>query len=210
MRCKYPKTLHLPWSEGLTNDDRLLESTEVFVGQDVVVTEKLDGENTTMYSDHIHARSIDSKSHPSRGWVRSLHSQIQVDIPVGWRICGENLYAKHSIRYDVLPTYFLVFSVWNEQNWCLSWDETKETAALLGLQTVPELYVGKWDEAVIKTLFTGMSRYGLEQEGYVVRICGGFSYDEFQWHVAKFVRARHVQTDENWMYQPVIPNGVKS
>ena len=30
----------------------------------------------------------------------------------------------HSIAYDALPAHFLVFSIWNERNECLSWDET--------------------------------------------------------------------------------------
>jgi hypothetical protein len=42
---KYPRTLHLPWSPGLTNDDRQLKSTEHFEGREVVVTVKMDGEN---------------------------------------------------------------------------------------------------------------------------------------------------------------------
>jgi len=44
-RVKYPKTLHLPWSEGLQNDDRMLQSFDGLEGEEVVVTVKLDGEN---------------------------------------------------------------------------------------------------------------------------------------------------------------------
>jgi len=35
-------------------------------------------------------------------------------------------------------------------------------------------------------------------EGYVVRTIDGFSSQEFPRHVAKYVRAGHVQTDETW------------
>ena len=90
---KYPRTYHLPWSPGATDDDRVLTDEELeanFVGRMVVVTEKMDGENTTMYNDYIHARSLDSASHPSREWVKNLHAQIQWQIPDGWRICGES------------------------------------------------------------------------------------------------------------------------
>ena len=84
MLIKYPKTLHLPWSESLQNDDRMMLYEDViknFSNNDVVITEKLDGENTSMYSDHIHARSLDSQYHPSRSWVKGLHGSIKYLIP---------------------------------------------------------------------------------------------------------------------------------
>ena len=101
---KYPRTFHLPWSPGVNRDDQILVGVDYFRGQQVIVTEKLDGENTSMYSDHFHARSLDSRHHPSRAWVKTLHGGIKHEIPSGWRICGENLYARHSIHYRGLPT----------------------------------------------------------------------------------------------------------
>jgi len=63
---KYPRTWHVPWSEGMNDDDRLLPDMSSFEGRSVLVTEKMDGENTTMYRDHIHARRVESGGHPSR------------------------------------------------------------------------------------------------------------------------------------------------
>lgn len=121
-KVKYPRTYHLPWSPGATDDDRIMEDPDTcFGGKAVVVTEKMDGENCTMYSDYIHARSLEYSSHPSRDRVKAMWSQIAHDIPKGWRVCGENLYAEHSIHYDDLSSYFQVFSVWNDKNVCLSW-----------------------------------------------------------------------------------------
>lgn len=60
---KYPRTLHLPWSPNLQNDDRRMEDISGMKGQEVVVTLKMDGENTSCYRDHVHARSLDSGSH---------------------------------------------------------------------------------------------------------------------------------------------------
>jgi hypothetical protein len=177
----------------------------MFEGQDVVVTEKLDGENTSMYSDHIHARSMDSRHHPSRTWVKALHGSIAHQIPIKWRLCGENLYARHSIAYDELKSYFYLFSIWNEHNHCLSWKDTKEWAALLGLELPPVLYEGTWDEAIIRAITLDLSK----QEGYVVRTIVGFAYQDFAKHVAKWVRKEHVQTDQHWMHKEVIPNGLK-
>lgn len=75
MRIKYPRTLHLPWSLGRTSDDKVLSSMDHFSGREVVVTEKMDGENTTIYSDGLHARSTTSQRHPSRSWVASLDGE---------------------------------------------------------------------------------------------------------------------------------------
>lgn len=35
-------------------------------------------------------------------------------------------------------------------------------------------------------------------EGFVIRAAKGFPLDEFDRHVAKYVREGHVQTDESW------------
>ena len=209
---KYPRTYHLPWSSG-TSDDRILRNTRHFEGQDVVVTEKLDGENTSMYSDHIHARSLDSKHHPSRTRVKVLHSQLQYEMPPGWRICGENVYALHSIHYKSLEGHFYIFGIYDDKNLCLSWDETAEFAKMFNLPTVPVLYRGPWDESKIKACWTGISTAspGDEQEGYVVRVSQSFPYDSqdeglFSQCTAKFVREKHVQTDSHWLSKPVVPN----
>ncbi|WNO10849.1 RNA ligase family protein [Teredinibacter sp. KSP-S5-2] len=201
-RFKYPRTPHLPWSPGWTHDDIRASSAGVFGGKEVVVTEKLDGENTTMYCDHIHARSIDSRNHSSRNWVKRLHAQIQYQIPEGWRLCGENVYAKHSIHYDSLSTYFYVFSIWDSNNTCLSWSETMEWCDLLGLVTPKVFYKGVWDEDLVKSIQVDTN----ECEGYVVRLVDAFPYREFGSSVAKWVRTNHVKTDQHWMHGDVVPN----
>ena len=208
-RVKYPKTLHFPWSPGLQNDDRVLEDPSCFNGKMVVMTEKLDGENTTMYRDAIHARSVmDMASHPSRSYIQAIHSMIRSNIPDGWRICGENLYAKHSIHYTNLYSLFCVFSIWDNRNYCLDWEETEYWCELLGLMTVPTIWSGMYDEAKIKDAFTFREVWnkGDEIEGYVVRNSGVFAFENFQTNVAKYVRKNHVQTSEHWLKQSVVRN----
>lgn len=204
---KYPRTYHFPWSPGLINDDRMLADLSHFQGEQVISTVKMDGENTTFYSDYLHARSTDYEAHPSRTWIKALHGRIAHDIPKGWRICGENLFAKHSIAYQNLSDYFLVFSVWNDKNICQSWDETKEWAELLGLKTVPVLYEGLWDEEKIRGLYQE-THNGDTCEGYVVRVRREFHYREFRNVVGKYVRKAHVQTNDHWMRQAVVPNKI--
>lgn len=207
-RVKHPRTHHLPWSPGVSSDDRVMQSLHGFEGQEVVITIKMDGENTNLYRDGFHARSIDTAPHPSRDWLWGLHRQIGHDIPPGWRLCGENLYAKHSIHYENLPAYFLVFSIWNEKNECLSWDETETWCKLLDLKTVPVLYRDIWDE--VHTRVIQIDAYnGDPCEGYVVRVARAFQFKEFKEVVAKYVRKNHVQTHGHWMRQAIETNKLK-
>jgi hypothetical protein len=197
-QVKYPRTHHLPWSPGLTEDDRVIPSLDKFIGNRVIVTTKMDGENTSMYSDYIHARSIDGRSHISRDWVKQFHSTIAHNIPSGWRLCGENLYAKHSIAYSDLPSYFLAFSIWDDKNICQSWDDTVEWYKLLDVISVPVLYDGIYDEKLIRSLYN--EKDWEQSEGYVIRVADAFPYSEFRQNVAKYVRRGHVQTVKHWMY----------
>jgi len=206
---KYPRTLHLPWSAGIQNDDRVMSNLAAFVGARVIVTEKMDGENTSLYRDHFHARSIDSQHHPSRNWCKNFWAQMAHNIPEGWRVCGENLYAKHSIAYQALESFFNGFSVFNEYNKCLSWDDTVEWFELLGIQPVPILYDGIFEEDVIQSLYKPTHDWH-QCEGYVVRIADGFPYTAFNRSVAKYVRVAHVQTTKHWRHgQEVVPNKLK-
>ncbi|WP_433172775.1 RNA ligase family protein [Actinoallomurus sp. CA-150999] len=203
MRVHYPRTPHLPWSPGVGPDDVRAADLSGFAGRDVVVTEKLDGENTTMYPDGLHARSLDSGHHPSRAWIKALHGRIAHRIPDGTRVCGENLYARHSIAYRDLEGWFYAFSVWDGDH-CLDWDRTVRFARRLGLPVPAVLWRGVFDERAVRALRLDTER----QEGYVVRTVGGFHRDEFARRVAKWVRREHVRTDRHWMLGPVVENGL--
>lgn len=203
MKIKYPRTIHLPNSPGATSDDKILKDTSCFEGKTVVITEKMDGENTTLYNDYFHARSLDGRDHPSRSWLKQFHATFKYKIDDGYRVCGENLYAKHSIGYDNLKSYFYCFSVWDDTNHCLSWDETKDYCKYLGIEHVPVLYEGIYDEQFLKNI-----KISENMEGYVVRSSDGFPYSEFRSNVAKWVRPNHVQTEQHWMHSEVVPNGL--
>lgn len=208
MLYKFPRTFHLPWSPGGTRDDRRLANCDHFIGKNVVVTTKMDGENTTMYSDAIHARSLSSADHPSRTYVKGLWGSIKHDIPKNWRICGENLFAVHSITYEKLESYFQVFNIWNAENICLSWNDTQEWCELLGLKLVPVLYRGPWSESAVRGSWSP-STGSQDSEGYVVRLEDEFPYNAFAKSIGKFVRASHVQTNSHWMHQKLKVNGLK-
>lgn len=208
MYVKYARTMHVPHSPGTQSDDRLLPSLDHLLGEDVAITEKRDGECTTLYHDgHSHARSLDSGAHESRDWVRSFHGGFAHDIPVGWRICGENLFAKHSIHYTDLDTYFEAFSVWDDTNHRLQWDEQEIFLELLGIKPVPLLYRGKLTMDVLAKIEAELDT--TKQEGYVIALTKRFHYDKFGESVAKWVRPKHVQTSKHWLQEALVLNRLK-
>lgn len=182
----YPRTYHLPWSDTLHNDDQRLESSAGFVGKRVIVTKKMDGEHTTMYQSHLQARSAESLSPRTRHGVQNFWAAISHDIPGGWRICGESLWAQQALRDEHLPSTFLGISLWNDRNVCLSWDETREWFELLGIAPVPVLYDGLYDEATIRRFDAPEQR--VKNAGYVLRVAEAFQYGEFRKSVGKYVR----------------------
>ena len=127
--------------------------------------------------------------------MRQFAARIEHELPEGFRVCGENLYARHSIRYTDLPSYFLGFSVW-ERDRCLGWDETLDWFMLLGVTPVRELFRGQFDIVDWRALAAETERRGCE--GYVVRRADAFRFPEFKRAVAKYVRTNHLQTPERW------------
>lgn len=204
-RCKYPRTAHVAWSPGRSDDDIGLRAGELLTScDDVVVTLKLDGENTTVYPDGTcHARSLDSAAHPSRTRVRALAAQLGPQLPAGWRVCGENLQARHSIGYRGLTGVLYVFSVWDDTNTSLSWDDTARWCNRLGVPHVPAIYRGPFDRAAIEAAF---DPYRDRHEGWVARTADPIGYTDFGAKVAKWVRAGHVTSGEHWMHSELVWN----
>src|SRR5574343_650672 len=131
---KYGRTFHIPCSPGISSDDKVLKSI-------VIITEKMDGENCTIYSNGTYARSPDGKYHTSRDWIKAFSSNISHFLEENERIVGEYLYAKHSIEYDNLTSYFNGFA-YIKNGIVSSWDETIEIFNLFNITPVKVLYEG--------------------------------------------------------------------
>ncbi len=213
-KFKYKSTKHVPWSREDYRKSDCHSDISFFEGKEVVITEKMDGEVSNIYHDgSFHARSLNTPYHPSREWAGRVAGEIGFKLPGGWRICAENVYAKHSIKYDDLKAYIQAFSIWNNENRCLDWDQTEEWCNLLDIEHVPVIWRGEYDRKFIENKFTHnklCEMRGREVEGYVMRTVDGFHYNEFEKHLAKFVRQNHVQTSEHWRKKKVEPNKLKS
>lgn len=204
-RFSYPRTYHFPWSPGATSDDKYIKDSKCFDGKTVVITEKRDGENTTLYPDgYVHARSIDGTGKEYQSWIIRKWREVAYQLDSHLHICGENLFARHSIAYDDLKSYFEVFGLYDAET-CYSWKDTTDIAELLGLDVVPVLYEGLWDESIAMAIADQVLQNS--GEGIVVRSAGAFRTADFGQNVAKYVRANHVTTDAHWT-RNWVPNGL--
>ena len=206
-KTKYPKSWHVFYSEKVSSDDKQHRDDDHFQGKNVIVSIKMDGECFSIYNDMSHARSLNSGiDSEDRRWIESLRqSKIEGNIPDNFRICGENMFWKHTCFYDDLKSMFLVFSIW-EGDKCLSWDETKMWCNLLGLSTVPVLYEGIYDKDLILKKFSDYIKKNKDVEGFVERVESEFNISEFSTSLSKYVRKSFVIPPQHWRYSKKIPN----
>ena len=211
---KYPRTYHLPWSPGKTSDDKVLQSIANFIGIPLIITEKLDGGNACITKTSIFARTHSKKAkHNSFDWLKAYHSQIAYNLPENLMFFGENMFARHSILYNGLTSLFYLFGVYdNKKNMWSSWTELKEYSKLLNFPCVPLLWEGivksenELNDLINMIISKGSIIGGKEIEGVVIRNSDGFTNDEFQQNLAKWVRSDHVQTDDEWHKSPITRN----
>ena len=218
---KYPKTNHFSFSKGASNDDKIATSIEKLIGVPIVISEKLDGSNTSIEADGCFARThAGAPTHKSFDMLKVLHASVKYIIEPGTQIFGEWCYARHSIEYTELPSYFLPFGVrylntdGSTHRWG-SWTDVEMWAGDIGVSTVPVLYTGVVnDEYQLKELVESFmnqpSACGGIREGVVARVAVGFNDDEFSSCVLKCVRANHVSPDnDHWKHQKIIKNKLK-
>jgi ATP-dependent RNA circularization protein (DNA/RNA ligase family) len=201
---KYGRTYHLNWSPGATSDDKISDSIESLIENEIVITEKLDGENTGMTNDGVYARS--HADFTTSAWtreVRQLHDvKVRGNLSEGVFLFGEGMEAIHSIEYKKLKSYFYIFGVRDNNIW-IPWESVEEYSYLLDIPTVPVLFKGVINSEVelkdiVDKLVSEPSELGGEREGIVVRNAGLFHNDDFKENVMKWVRYGHVKTDEHW------------
>lgn len=205
-RVKYPRTYHLPGSPGMQSDDRMMDSSAHWAGQDITVSIKLDGANTTLYADGLHGRSVRGRSHPSQSYVRSLQPTLNLDPSL--RAVVENLQAAHTLRYAGLENLAYGLSIWDGDT-CLSTADTALYFAVLDLPTPPVVYQGPYvSQAHLDSLAAQVTASG--HEGVVARLSRAFTLREFPSAVGKHVGAEFARRRDagghDWHRQTITPN----
>lgn len=203
----YPRTRHMKGSPGATPDDIITTDNDwiiPFLNREIILSEKLDGENTSITNQSVYARSKYPSINPWSVNIRELFPYVKDYISDDEIVFGENLYAIHSIEYNNLPSYFHIFAVFNtKENIWYSWDDVVDFAGVLDLPTVPVLFRGTISSEkelmdMINSFMSKPSTYGIEKEGVVMRLASEIKPEDWNNSVAKWVRANHVRTNKRW------------
>ena len=187
---RFPHTLHIAWlAPGSPRDDKVLSPKEAaeLLRADVVVEEKLDGANlgfSLSPEGELRVQSRGQYLHaPYAGqfarlpdWLLLHGDQLRAALAshasAGLMLFGEWCAARHSLGYDHLPDWFLLFDVY-DRNQGGFWSTTRRNAlaATLGLATVPRLLEGRFTLSELKDGMNGRQsqfRQGV-LEGVVIR-----------------------------------------
>jgi ATP-dependent RNA circularization protein (DNA/RNA ligase family) len=213
---RFPHTPHLAWlSKGEPRDDKVLSPDEAqsLLTYEVVVEEKLDGANLGFSLDahrRVQAQNRGQYLHaPFAGqfarladWLAQAGDRVELallglaDAPV--ILFGEWCAARHSLGYDHLPDWFLLFDVYDKtQGRFWSVQRRNALAQTYGFATVPCLLTGQVSLDQLKSLLNETSsrfRSGC-LEGVVIR------QDSNDWCQAraKLVRSDFTQAiEEHW------------
>jgi ATP-dependent RNA circularization protein (DNA/RNA ligase family) len=214
---KFPRTLWLPVGHAPDKGERCISQADVATILDLAycaslhISEKLDGANVGVGVDYKEGLLLQKRGgliqdgdHPQYGrfkaWVYKNHDKF-MRLPDGCTVFGEWLWAKHSIHYTELLSYFKVFDVYYNDKF-IEPLQMEVIANLAGLRHVPTLSFGgvfpRLEKLVKDTIRP--SRFSDEMmEGFVVRSLDGKLR-------AKYVRPDFISGDEHWRSKPVVEN----
>lgn len=210
---RFPSTPHLAWLNRTTvpREDKLLSASEVsaLLASKVLVEEKIDGANIGLSLAEDRTLLIQNRGQyltaPYAGqfsrlpeWLTQHEEDIRDQLEAPLILFGEWSAARHSIGYDRLPDWFLLFDVYDRAV-SRFWSSRRRNAlaSAAGLTIVPALLRGHTDLTEIEQILAeGSSHYRSgAMEGLVVR------RESTDWCESrgKLVRADFTQAiDEHW------------
>lgn len=206
---RFPSTPYLVRPPGVDiRDDKVftVAEREEFLAMPLHIDEKVDGQNLGISNsdDGLRFQARGSYVQPGgrhfRGlatWIAPRRQRLAEGLSNDLILFGEWCAVKHTVRYDSLPDWLLVFDVYDRAAG-LFWEPDLRDALAedLGLYTVPFLGAGHFDLNDLAQLLNG-SRVGHEQmEGIVARTITA----EGPQRRAKLVRPEFMQQiDQHWM-----------
>lgn len=183
---RFPHTPHVAWlGSGTPRDDKVLAASEAaaLLAGEVVVEEKLDGANVGISMAEDGALRFQNRGqylHPPfagqfqrlGGWIAAHEEALRRELSPGLILFGEWCAARHSVAYDWLPDWWVVFDVYDlsEQRF-FSTVRRDALAAQMGLAAVREVLRGRTTLAELtRWLSAEPSRYRAGAvEGCVIR-----------------------------------------
>lgn len=215
---KFPRTPHLFGSLS-TRDDRVLSEADTLrlLSEPLSVEEKIDGANVGVSFDDEGALVVQNRGHYlgpgehaqyGRLWP-FVHERLDAlfDVLGSERILfGEWCYAKHSIVYDRLPSFFVAFDLYDKRDGSFADRAALEIACeKTGCTAVPRLA----ERAVLRTTaaldaMIGRSTWGPDRaEGvYLRRESEGRLVGRYKWVRKDFTAG----ITEHWNSKPLVPN----
>jgi ATP-dependent RNA circularization protein (DNA/RNA ligase family) len=184
---RFPHTPHLSWlGSGTPRDDKVLTSAEAdaLLADEVVVEEKLDGANVGISLGPDGALRFQNRGqylHPPYvgqfqrldAWTAQHQDRLCGALTDDHQLLfGEWCAARHSVQYDRLPDWFIVFDLFDRrENKFASTRRRDVFAERVGLAVVSELQRGRTTLAALKLrLIQERSRYRTGPvEGFVIR-----------------------------------------
>jgi atypical dual specificity phosphatase len=231
---KFPTTPHvLDLGATLTESDRLLSKSDAarfFDGSThVVVEEKIDGANcgislTADYELKFQNRAKHVTSAYASQWkglekwqaeyAGSICMLLEPEVEV---LFGEWCFARHSIGYTDLPSYFVAFDIYNkrEGRFC-STRERNRRLSEVGIPVVPHLAEQAFASAddLLTLLQQPSMYYDGAMEGLYLRIDEPLEQGGGLWlqRRGKVVQPGFMQTieqDGHWIHKDLVKNGLK-
>lgn len=220
---RFPNTPHLLWlGQGLPRDDKILSNQEIatLLQDEVLIEEKLDGANLGISLDNQNELRAQNRGQylpqPFSGQFSRLNSWLgqhgeilKQTLTPELILFGEWCAARHSLDYNQLPDWFLLFDVYDRKAgkfWSV--ERRNALAQALNFTTVPLLKRTRITcDQLVQLLDDTQSRYrNGKVEGIVIRS------DSPLWceNRAKLVNREFVQAiEDHWRSRAIEWNLVK-
>ena len=248
---KYPRTPHLTGSRLQPGDEDLSQIPFSLIrNRHLVVEEKIDGANSAISFSPDGALLLQSRGHYLTGGYRERHYNLMKQwasihrdafykvLSTRYIMYGEWMYAKHSIYYDALPSYFMEFDILDRQTGrFLDTPSRQALTRQMPVCSVPVLAEGIFQRPEDILCLLGPSRYireghlerlrawclqnGLDperccaetdpttqMEGLYLKIEEDGSVVERLKYVRSSFAQQVQQSETHWIDRPIIPNGL--
>lgn len=178
----YPRTPYLREPDAGAAGDRVVPVAErsAWLHRPVVVEEKLDGANVTIWLDGGRVRvasrggpgAMDRAGQlgPLRAWVSRQYDALRAMLDGGRVLYAEWLWLTHTVRYDRLPDHLVALDIWHAGSGFAEVPERDEQVRAARLAGPPRLFAGVLGSVDALDALIGRSRFGATpMEGVVLR-----------------------------------------
>ena len=211
----YDKTCHIfPVSAKKNLDNNQLK--HLLTGE-MIVEEKMDGANVGIirhkkgFALQRRGGLVGESEHEQfsffNNWAHQQNYDKIMSLPIGVLLYGELLYAVHTLRYDKLPDFVLIFDVKQNGRW-LNYDDRKKLCDDHKFKMVPLLGRGTYTKLDLIKMVPKASAYGPVAEGIVVKRYAKHGYFRGKIVKSEFIKA--MEESEHWNTKPIEKNRLSS